>query len=72
MQPEAGAVGPLLAMAFILGAAIFQSLSGRSGQVPASTLANSVANDATEILAASGEPVAEADSSPYQSARLNR
>src|ERR1019366_3889562 len=44
MQPEAGVVGPLLAIAFILGTAIFRSLSERSGQVPASTLTNSVAN----------------------------
>jgi hypothetical protein len=47
MQPEAGVVGPLLAIAFILGTAIFRSLSERSGQVPASTLTNSVANDPT-------------------------
>jgi hypothetical protein len=45
MQPEAGVVGPLLAIAFIPGTAIFRSLSERSGQVPASTLTNSVAND---------------------------
>jgi hypothetical protein len=45
MQPEAGVVGPHLAIAFILGTAIFRSLSERSGQVPASTLTNSVAND---------------------------
>ena len=45
MQPEAGVVGPLLAIAFILDTAIFRSLSERSGQVPASTLTNSVAND---------------------------
>jgi len=45
MQPEAGVVGPLLAIAFILGTALFRSLSERSGQVPASTLTNSVAND---------------------------
>jgi hypothetical protein len=45
MQPEAGVVGPLLVIAFILGTAIFRSLSERSGQVPASTLTNSVAND---------------------------
>jgi hypothetical protein len=47
MQPEAGVVGPLLAIAFILGTAIFRSISERSGQVPASTLTNSVANDPT-------------------------
>src|SRR5450759_2220747 len=45
MPPEAGVVGPLLAIAFILGTAIFRSLSERSGQVPASILTNSVAND---------------------------
>jgi hypothetical protein len=45
MQPEAGVVGSLLAIAFILGTAVFRSLSERSGQVPASTLTNSVAND---------------------------
>ena len=38
MHPEAGVVGPLLAIAFILGTALFRSLSERSGQVPASTL----------------------------------
>ena len=43
MQPEAGVIGPLLAIAFILGTAIFRSLE-RSGQVPAA-LTNSVAND---------------------------
>src|SRR5664279_378390 len=48
MQPEAGVVGPLLAIAFILGTAKFRSLSERSGQVPASTLTNSVANDPTD------------------------
>jgi hypothetical protein len=32
MQPEAGVVGPLLAIAFILGTAIFRSLLDNSGQ----------------------------------------
>jgi hypothetical protein len=44
-------VGPLLAIAFILGTALFRSLSERSGQVPASTLTNSVANDPTATFA---------------------
>jgi hypothetical protein len=72
MQPEAGVVGPLLAIAFILGTAIFRSLSERSGQVPASTLTNSVANDPTATLAVHCGNGFDAGFSPYQSARLNR
>src|ERR1039457_365246 len=60
MQPEAGVVGPLLAIAFILGTAIFRSLSERSGQVPASTLTNSVANDPTATSAVADGPVLDA------------
>jgi hypothetical protein len=57
MQPEAGVLGPLLAIAFILGTAIFRSLSERSGQVPASTLTNSVANDPSATLSLMADAV---------------
>src|SRR5450759_3869237 len=50
MQPEAGVVGPLLTIAFILGTAIFRLLSERSGLVPASTLTNSVAKDIQQSI----------------------
>src|ERR1019366_3382474 len=72
MQPEAGVVGPLLAIAFILGTAIFRSLSERSGQVPASILTNSVANDPTATLAVHCGNSLDAGFSPFQSTRLSR
>jgi hypothetical protein len=72
MPPEAGAIGPLLAIASLVALQYFGSYWGHSGQWWVLARDGLSAFDPTATLAVHCGNGFDADFSPYQSTRLSR